>query len=63
MMEIKRFAKETWMVLFCDYGYNCVTQKGRGILKVSKLKAWTKRELTEFEQITGQTWANFCSFL
>ncbi|MEO6069795.1 MAG: hypothetical protein ABIN57_05210 [Chitinophagaceae bacterium] len=63
MMELKRFARVTFLFLFYDYGYNCSTQKGRGTLKVSRLKAWNKNELAEFELITGQSWANFCSYL
>jgi hypothetical protein len=63
MMELKRFARETLLLLFYDYGYNCNTQKGSGTLKVSKLKTWNRKELAEFELITGQTWANFCAYL
>jgi hypothetical protein len=63
MMELKRFCRESALLLFYDYGYNCATQKGRGTLKVSRLKLWNKLELAEFELITGQTWANFCAFL
>ncbi|HVG40720.1 MAG TPA: hypothetical protein VM888_03835 [Chitinophagaceae bacterium] len=63
MMELKRFARETLLFSFYDYGYNCTTLKGSGTLKVSRLKNWNKSELSEFELITGQTWANFCSYL
>jgi hypothetical protein len=63
MMELKRFARETLLLLFYDYGYNVATQKASGTLKVSRLKEWSRKELAEFELITGQTWANFCAYL
>ena len=63
ILEIKTFAKKTMLILFGDYGFNNETQKGRGTLKVSKLKVWSKAEQKEFEDIMGQSWSNFNSFL
>ena len=63
LLEIKAFAKNSKMILFGEYGYNSDTQKGTGTLIVSKLKVWSKAEQDEFEEIMGQSWTNFNSFL
>lgn len=63
LQELRKFSAGTPLVLFSDYGFNGETQKGRGCLKVSKLKVWTSQELSDFEEILGITWSQFCAYL
>lgn len=63
LTEMKKFAAQTPLMLFSNYGFNGEIQKGKGTLTVSKLKIWNKAELEQFEDIMDQSWQNFCSYL
>lgn len=63
LTEMKKFAAQTPLVVFSNYGFNGEIQKGKGTLTVSKLKIWKEAELEQFENIMEQSWSNFCAYL
>ena len=63
VMEMKSFAAKTPFVSFQNYGFNGETKEGKGTLNISRLKAWTKTELKELEEIIGKGMSNFWSFM
>ena len=63
LQQMRKFSQATPLMLFSDYGFNGETQKGSGLLKVSKLKIWTNEELADFEEIMDISWHQFCAYL
>ena len=63
LQQLRKFSASTPLLIFSDYGFNGESQKGKGYLKVSKLKVWTEEELGAFEEIMGISWSQFCAYL
>jgi hypothetical protein len=61
LLEMKKFALKTPLVLLKEYGFNGETRKGNGTLNISRLKEWTKTELKDLEEILGKGIVNFLS--
>jgi hypothetical protein len=63
LQQLRKFSAAAPLTIFSDYGFNGETQKGRGVLKVSRLKIWSGEELASFEEIMGISWQQFSAYL